>query len=174
MSIVPNEVLKSVITDGRPGTPMPAFARSSGGSLTDDQINALASGLKLQWKPREDESKDLPHYAAGSSRGDKDRGAKLFALACAGCHGDDGSGGEKAGAINDHAFLALISDQCLRRLVITGRPDLGMPGFAGRAGRSSDFKTLTESEIDDLVALLAEWRRAASPANPSKSATAAR
>ena len=33
------------------------------------------------------------------------------------------------GAINVPAFLALISDQALRRIIITGRPDLGMPNL---------------------------------------------
>ena len=35
----------------------------------------------------------------------------VFAKACAGCHGDHGQGSKTAGAINDHAFLHLASDQ---------------------------------------------------------------
>jgi hypothetical protein len=60
--------------------------------------------------------------------------------------------------INDPAFLALISDQELRRYAITGRPDLGMPPYDGKAGRPADFEPLTSEEIDGLVALLAYWR----------------
>ena len=53
---------------------------------------------------------------------------------CAGCHGEQGRGGEKVGAINSPALLALLSDQILRRYIITGRPDpdrpdLSMPGY---------------------------------------------
>ncbi len=67
----------------------------------------------------------------------------MFARACAGCHGNQGQGGkngeQQVGAINNQAFLALISDQALRRYAITGRPDLGMPAYDGKAGRLSDF-----------------------------------
>ena len=52
------------------------------------------------------------------------------------------------------AFLALISDQASRRIIITGRPDLGMPNYAETDGRPEDFQPLTSAEIDDLVALL--------------------
>jgi cytochrome c oxidase cbb3-type subunit III len=85
----------------------------------------------------------------------------VYAQACALCHGDDGAGtgdGESPGRINDPALLSLFSDQVLRRIIITGRPDLGMPDFAGSDGRDSDFKPLTGEQIDDLVALLAHWR----------------
>src|SRR5262249_10608994 len=88
--------------------------------------------------------------------GNKDAGAKVFAAACAGCHGKDGKGGDH-GAVNDPDFLALVSKQLLRRLVITGRPDLGMPTYAEMTDRP-----LTEAEINDVVALLESWKQAAS------------
>jgi cytochrome c oxidase cbb3-type subunit 3/ubiquinol-cytochrome c reductase cytochrome c subunit len=64
--------------------------------------------------------------------------------------------------INDRAFLALISDQALRRIIITGRPDLGMPNYAESAGRPKGYKPLTSGEIADVVALLAYWRQGGS------------
>ena len=74
----------------------------------------------------------------------------------------NGKGGERtarwAARSTMPAFLALISDQALRRIIITGRPDLGMPTYAENDGRPSDFQPLTSAEIDDLVALLADWR----------------
>ena len=79
------------------------------------------------------------------------------------CHGDDGRGGERAGAVHDRAFLALISDQALRRIIITGRLDLGMPVYNDSDYRSPDFKPLTSEQIQDLVALLGRWRVGASP-----------
>ena len=88
---------------------------------------------------------------------------KLFTRACATCHGGQGQGGKHGdqtiGAINNQAFLALISDQALRRIIITGRPDLGMPAYDGKQGRPSDFQPLTSAEIDQLVILLAQWRQ---------------
>jgi cytochrome c oxidase cbb3-type subunit 3/ubiquinol-cytochrome c reductase cytochrome c subunit len=137
---------------------MPAFARDRGGPLTDAQVEAAAKGIKARWGGAAPK-KELPPYLTVKNEGDKERGAKLFALACAACHGDEGQGGEQAGAVNDRAFLALISDQALRRVIITGRSDLGMPDCSDSNWRSPKFKPLTSAEIDDLVALLAYWRR---------------
>jgi cytochrome c oxidase cbb3-type subunit III len=176
LAIIPDTELLHVINDGRAGTPMPAFAHKSGGPLTDVQVKSLVEGIKASWKsaaapyvapPDYQLTKtDNPQSASGSRR----RGAEIYARACAKCHGASGEGGENGGAINDPAFLALISDQALRRIIISGRTDLGMPTYAEAEGRSSDFQPLTSTEIDYLVALLADWRtgrsRAVSADNP--------
>jgi mono/diheme cytochrome c family protein len=165
LAIVPDSVLRDVVEQGRPGTPMPAFAQSQGGPLTDAQVKALAAGIKPRWRPARPPEKSLPPYepeSGGAGKGDAERGRKVFALACACCHGPRGEGGDpdsdEAGAINDPAFLALISDQALRRLAITGRPDLGMPACTEKGDRPDDFRPLNSAEVDDLVALLARWR----------------
>ena len=163
LAIVPDEELLMVITEGRAVTPaqkspMPAFARDRGGPLTGAQVEAVAKGIKARWggaPPKE----EPPPYLALQESGDKERGAKLFDLSCSACHGDEGRGAEQAGAINDRAFLALISDQALRRIIITGRPDLGMPDYSDSDWRSPKFKPLSSAEIGDLVALLGYWRR---------------
>jgi mono/diheme cytochrome c family protein len=183
-AIISEAELVQVITEGRAvtpqqKTPMPAFglgkrpprtttqlevltelkeqthteARQQG-PLTADQIKILAEGIK-HWGPAASVPRDLT--AAGGG-GDKDDGLRVFARACAECHGSEGQGGTY-GAINERAFLALISDQALRRLAITGRPDLGMPAYNGKEGRPANFEPLTSKEIDNLVALLADWRR---------------
>src|SRR5262249_21197054 len=161
---VRDDQLRKVIAGGRAGTPMPAFAKSKGGPLTKEQVEVLVEGLKERWGPAQ-EPKGLPPYlsprgGARASAAAVERGGEVFAMACAGCHGEEGKGGKgKVGAINDRAFLALISDQALRRIVITGRPDLGMPGYDDKKGRDTDFQPLTSKEIDDVVALLGSWRR---------------
>jgi len=102
----------------------------------------------------------------GAGAGNKEEGLKVFARACASCHGDHGRGGQyggkTVGAINDPDFLALISDQVLRRYVITGRPDLGMPDYADPTGRPEGFKPLTGQEVTNVAALLAYWRQGGS------------
>ncbi len=161
LSIVPDAVVLGLISDGRPGTPMPAFARSKGGPLTDLQVQALAAGIKPRWSTGPQVRENLPPYSirGDDAAADRERGLKVFARACGSCHGPNGEGDDKkAGAIHDPNFLKLISDQCLRRYAITGRPDLGMPNFAEKNGRASDFQPLTSAEITDLVALLAHWR----------------
>jgi mono/diheme cytochrome c family protein len=134
------------------------------GPLTPTQIEVLAGGIKKRWGPPTSPLGSSPPYLApaATSSGKKGEGARVFARACAGCHGKDGEGVERDGKlrrkINDPAFLALLSDQELRRYAITGRPDFGMPPYDGKAGRTPDFQPLTSEEIDGLVALLASWR----------------
>ena len=168
VSIIPNDELLRVIRNGRTGTPMPPFAHANGGSLTDAQVTVLAEGIKSHWKSNAPlDGTPLPYALANSQgkqsmSGSRERGAVVYERACAGCHGPNGTGGKRngatGGAINAPAFLALISDQALRRIIITGRPDLDMPTYAGKRGRPSDFQPLTSTEINDLVALLADWR----------------
>jgi cytochrome c oxidase cbb3-type subunit 3/ubiquinol-cytochrome c reductase cytochrome c subunit len=164
---------------------MPAFARVGGGMLTALQVGILVKEIKgLTYKIGKDAVVADPHgispawgisstvgaaappYEAptgGAVAGARERGTRVFGRACAGCHGDRGEGVEVDGArrrrINDPAFLALISDQALRRYVITGRPDLGMPDYAGTAGRAPDFRALTATDVADLGALLSYWRQ---------------
>jgi mono/diheme cytochrome c family protein len=165
LAIVPDSVLMGVISEGRPGTPMPAFSSDDGGPLTNDQVKVLAEGIKPRWRASEAPRTDLPKYtdsAPKSRDGQVERGRLVFTRACTPCHGSNGEGkAERAGAVNDPTFLALISDDALRRLAITGRPDLGMPDFASKEGRGDDFRPLSSAEISDLVALLAHWRGSA-------------
>jgi mono/diheme cytochrome c family protein len=132
-----------------------------GGSLTDEQIKAIADGIKSHWKA-ERPGTPPPDYLvhADKSRGDAGRGREVFQRACSSCHGEAGLGGEdKVGPINDAAFLGLISDQAVRRYIITGRRDLKMPDFAGNTGRPPDFRPLSPTDVADLVELLSGWRR---------------
>jgi mono/diheme cytochrome c family protein len=164
LAIVPEPELRRVISEGRtvtPGqkSPMPAFAREKGGPLTGDQVKVLAEGIKKRWGPPTSGTL-LPYLGPTSGKGgDEKKGASVFAFACAGCHGPGGRGEKDGhplagGAINNQAFLELISDQALRRIIITGRPDLGMPAY-----NHPDRPPVTAVEIDDLIALLRCWRQ---------------
>jgi mono/diheme cytochrome c family protein len=169
-AIVSDAELLRVVADGRRGTLMPAWAIDKGGPLAATQVKVLAEGIKNQrnW----DEAGlarpegEIPPYTrpAGEAAGDKEEGANVFMMACAGCHGEQGRGGKRIegkkqiGAVNDPAFLELLSDQALRRYIITGRPDLHMPGYGPAAGRLPPSKPLTSTDVNDLVALLAYWR----------------
>lgn len=155
LAIVPDEVLRKMIREGRKGTLMPAFAHDQGGTLSKDEVETLFVGLK-NWRV-EKKRQEMPAYLP-TGIGEVGRGWHVFARACAGCHGSQGQGGKQGGAINEPAFLGLMSDQVLRRLIITGRRDLGMPDYAETMGRAKDFRALTNQDVSDLVALLASWR----------------
>jgi cytochrome c oxidase cbb3-type subunit 3 len=164
VEIISKDQLASVIRDGRVGTPMPPFSQAQGGMLTDAQINALVEGIRSNWSAPTPSESLAPSYTLvkESHQGNAERGAEMFARACAECHGADGRGtlheGVATNVINSPVFLALISDQALRRIIITGRHDLGMPSYAERDGRPHDFLPLTSADVDDLVALLSSWR----------------
>jgi cytochrome c oxidase cbb3-type subunit 3/ubiquinol-cytochrome c reductase cytochrome c subunit len=154
LAIVPDDQLRRVITEGREGTPMTAFAQDRGGPLTDKQVDILARGIKPRWKSAKKPKQTPPPYLLSAAKtGNPKRGREVFDRDCATCHGKSGKGGEAAGALHDSAFLALISDQALRRYIITGRPDFDMPNYIDR-----DDDKLTSQEINDLVALLSSWR----------------
>ncbi|SRR5579884_2023971 len=150
LAIVPKAELQKVITNGRPGTAMPAWALSQGGPLTDKQVAALVDGIESHWaKPVNFNGAPVPSYYA-SATGDPDRGRKLFVKDCFACHGQ----GAAIGPVTDAAFLTLVDDQLLRTAIIQGRPDLGMPDFRMlNAGHP-----LTDQDISDLVAFLASKR----------------
>jgi mono/diheme cytochrome c family protein len=92
--------------------------------------------------------------ANGSPAGDPEQGLKVYAEACARCHGPDGNGGDKGGSVVDAAYLALVSDQALRTVVIAGRTDLGMPDWR----EDIPGQPLTPQQISDVVAWLAARR----------------
>lgn len=154
LALVPRDRLRRVIADGVPGTLQPALGASAGGMLTDAQVDALVGGILKKWAKAESaKGLDLPAYAAAA--GDAGRGKAVYAAACAGCHGPDGRGGPKGGAVADASYLDLVSDQYLRTTVIAGRIDLGMPDWRGY----TPGHPLTPQEIADVVAWLIAQRR---------------
>jgi len=165
LALAPAERLRLVIAEGVPGTAQPAFARSAGGGLTEEQIDALVQGLARAWaRPEETKSVQVPPYAA--ALGDPDRGKAVYAAACAGCHGADGRGGPKAGSVVDPSYLALVSDQYLRTTVIAGRADVGMPDWRGYI----TSRPLAPAEISAVVGWLVAQRRPV-PGRPTASAS---
>ncbi len=173
LAIFDDDALRMIIARGRKGTLMPAFGGLQTdvlkripnhpvigtGLLTSDQIDVLVTGIRKHWGQPVKGKGPLPPYLEGKeltdqlAKADVQAGRKIFAAQCADCHGTDGKGGKDAGAVNQPAFLGLMSDQVLRRIIITGRPDLGMPDY-----RKRDDRPLTEKQINDLAALLASWR----------------
>jgi cytochrome c oxidase cbb3-type subunit III len=57
------------------------------------------------------------------------RGKQTFASTCAGCHGLDGRGSERAPKIVENAKVQHLSDAQIIRVVENGLPGTGMPAF---------------------------------------------
>jgi mono/diheme cytochrome c family protein len=161
LAIADDAELRKVIANGVRGTSMPAFAESAGGMLTNKQIDVITSGMRSRWsRPGILATVNPPSYAA-TSAGNIPRGEVAYKAYCESCHGPNGRGGSKASAITDGSFLALVSDQGLRTLVITGRPELGAPDWRG----DLPGKPMSDQEVTDVVAWLAS-QRAQNPGRP--------
>src|SRR5713226_5329923 len=64
LSIADDAAIRGVVSDGVPGTAMPAFARRSGGMLTNEQVDAIVTGIRARWaKPDVLHGVDPPLYA---------------------------------------------------------------------------------------------------------------
>ena len=153
LAIADDDTIRRVTASGISGSLMPAFAKSSGGTLTDEQIDILVHEMRARWG-KANEASGAPPYTAKQS-GDSARGAKAFAVFCAGCHGPEGKGTAKGSSIVDDSFLALVSDQSLRTTVIAGRPDLGQPDWRNCA----PGRPMKPQEVTDVVAWLVAQRK---------------
>ena len=161
LGVADDITIRKVITSGVLGTSMPAFATSAGGMLTDKQIDVITSGIRSRWTmPGVLDGVNPPAYAAKST-GNSQQGEVAYGKYCASCHGTAGQGNTKGSAITNDSFLALVSDQGLRTIVIAGRPELGAPDWRGNV----PGKPMSDQEITDVVAWLAS-RRVQTPGQP--------
>jgi cytochrome c oxidase cbb3-type subunit 3 len=154
LAVADDSVLRRVTANGVAGTQMPAFAKSAGGMLTDQQIDVIVRGIREHWsQPDVLRGVNAPPYSAPIP-GDASHGSIVFTAYCSSCHGHGGSGGPKASSIVDGSYLALVSDQGLRTVVIVGRPELGAPDWRGNV----PGKSMSAQDVSDVVAWLASQR----------------
>jgi cytochrome c oxidase cbb3-type subunit 3 len=161
LAIVDKTTMHEVVAKGIRGTSMPAFAQRSGGMLTEEQIDAITSGIYSRWGRKGIlDGANPPSYAAKAT-GNVDHGQLVFGTYCASCHGSEGRGTPKGSAITNDSFLAMVTDQELRTIVITGRPELGAPDWRSNV----PGRPMSDQEVTDVVAWLAS-RRAQNPGQP--------
>ena len=131
LAMIDENTMRTIVANGVHGTSMPAFVQSAGGMLTQQQIEVITSGIFSRWGRKQVlDGANPPAYAAKAA-GNVDRGQLVFGTFCASCHGSEGAGTPKGSAITNDSFLALVSNQGLRTLVITGRPELDAPDWRG-------------------------------------------
>jgi cytochrome c oxidase cbb3-type subunit III len=153
-AIVDESRLRDVITNGEPGTLMPAFAQSAGGMLTDEQVNALVAGMRSRWYQAGIlNGADAPPLKT-DKQGDAANGEQVFATHCASCHHVQKQN-TKSISITDGSYLALVSDQSLRVTIIAGRPDLGHPDWRN----ALPGHPMSDQDVTDVVAWMASQRQ---------------
>jgi cytochrome c oxidase cbb3-type subunit 3 len=148
LRLVSDDFLREQIKRGRPGRRMPAWGEQEGG-LREDEIARLAAYVR-----------GLGNVAyEGDARprrwiqGDAAQGQRLFVSACASCHGERGEGKEGP-ALNNRVLLDLATDTYLLKTIQTGRTGTSMAAFG--AGSSAQ-RTLTDPEIESVVAFIRTW-----------------
>jgi mono/diheme cytochrome c family protein len=145
--------LARVISRGQ-GTLMPAFGASSGGPLSDAEVDRLVDGMREVWGKEGSASA----VAWAGSEGDPQAGAGVYASFCQACHGQpDGRSAGLHGSVTDANYLRLVSDQALRSAVVFGRPDL-QAGCAGPYAGQPASRRLGAQEVADVVAFLGSRR----------------
>jgi cytochrome c oxidase cbb3-type subunit III len=153
LAIADDAVIRRTAAKGVPGTPMPAFSQSAGGMLTDKQVDSLVQGIRSWAKPDALGNATPPPYAA-QAPGDPQQGADAYRKYCSSCHGANGYGGNRASSIVDGSYLALVSDQQLRTIMIAGRPELGGPDWRD----DIEGRPMSAQDISDVVAWLSSQR----------------
>jgi cytochrome c oxidase cbb3-type subunit 3 len=149
-AIVDDDTLRTTITDGEAGALMPAFAQSAGGMLTDGQVDVLVKGIRSRWyKAGVLKGFDPPSYKSDKI-GDVAHGHLVFKAACVPCHGS-GTQKRKTSLVTDGSYLALVSNQSLRAIIIAGRPDIGQPDWRS----VSPGHPLSDQDVTDVVSWIA-------------------
>ncbi len=146
-ALVDDASLKRGITSGMPGTQMPAFGEPAGGFLTPQQVDVLVAGMRTRWNHKDQNAADMPPYSSNAV-GNVEHGQDIFRVSCTSCHQQ---GQQK---ITDASYLALVSDQSLRTIVIAGRPDLGHPDWK----QVQRGQPLADQDVSDVIAYLHSLR----------------
>ncbi|MBI4422552.1 MAG: c-type cytochrome [Elusimicrobia bacterium] len=133
--------LLRAVSEGRPGTAMPAWY-----FLSSREVADLLAFLR-SWQKGPSVA-----LAPGRRRGDPDFGRLVYEKGCVSCHGPEGRGGS-GGQIANGVFLDSVSDEFLWRTVAHGKEGSAMRGFLeGQAAGA--LVPLTGSDIDHVIAYL--------------------
>ncbi|MBB6146308.1 cytochrome c oxidase cbb3-type subunit 3/ubiquinol-cytochrome c reductase cytochrome c subunit [Silvibacterium bohemicum] len=150
---VDDATLQRIISQGEPPTQMPAFAQSSGGMLTDAQVDALVKGMRTAWPANGAFNGLTPPASQPSGQSDAAQGQKTYQTACAQCHSKPNQ------QVTDPTYLALVNNRTLRTLIVTGRPDLGHPDWRGVVnGQVQPGYPLNDQQVGDIIAYLNSLR----------------
>ncbi|RME75615.1 MAG: hypothetical protein D6784_07620 [Chloroflexi bacterium] len=147
LTAAPDELIFNTITDGRPGTSMPAWGQARGGPYNAQVIEDLVAYIR-SWEPTAPSLEEMVY------EGDPVAGAVLFSTTCYACHGVSGEGTGAGKPLNDPELLARYDDGYFRDVIARGRPDRGMPTWGS---------VLSPNQIEDLVAFIRSWEKETPP-----------
>ena len=154
-ALVDDQSLNKWISGGMPGTQMPAWAMAKGGPLTDRQIDVLVRGMRGSWSRQNVlGGESAPPYLQGG-KGNASLGQQDYNTYCISCHQ------RSTQQVASPDYLALVSDQALRTIIVAGRPDLGHPDWR----QDKPGTPLSSQDVTDIVTYL-ETLRSPTPGQP--------
>jgi mono/diheme cytochrome c family protein len=153
-SVRPDLTVKNIITNGVPGSRMPAWGEAKGGPLTSAEIDALTAYI-LSWQTGGSANIIIlptptplpPVTPVPNITGDTVHGAELFQQNCIMCHGEGGQG--KIGKTLAKNWSGVRPDLLIRTTIINGIPNTKMPAWGQANGGP-----LSEQDVDDLTAYI--------------------
>jgi mono/diheme cytochrome c family protein len=152
LSLVSDEFLATTIDKGRPGRRMAGWADPASGLRPEERRAVIAFVRALGGGAATPSSTAEPRrFVSPALKG----GDVLYARSCAGCHGAKGQGAEGP-ALANPVLLESASDRYLVETIRRGRRGTSMEGFATP---SSTRASLTDPEIESVVALIRTWEK---------------
>jgi mono/diheme cytochrome c family protein len=131
--------LKAIISQGQPNFGMSPFGTSFGGSLDDDQIDAIVAFLR-SWEANP--PVELPPEVANVQL--SLTAPEIYKNICSKCHGKDGEGGTGP-SLADPQFQSVNTDQAIIDAIKLGHPNSSMIGWGD---------LLSGEQIQQLVAYI--------------------
>lgn len=139
LALASDRFLHDTIALGRHHTAMPASY-----DLKAGDVDALVAYIRAWAKPNHTDAQVLALIPAA----DPTAGKKLFDAKCAGCHGDDGSGGVGS-SLSAASFLPMVDDRFLVRVIDDGRPGTAMPAW----------HSLSAQDVANVVSYVRRWQK---------------
>ena len=154
LGLASDAMLREWISNGKEGTEMRSFRKGGQGvaELSERQIEDLVAYLRLLQRAGEGELTRV----AKSPHGRPERGERVYAAQCVGCHGPRGEGANGP-ALSNPNFLRFASDGFLMATMALGRSGTEMRPV--KRGPQSILE-LSSDEVNDLVAYLRSWESA--------------
>lgn len=144
LSLVSDEFLEQSIARGRPGRRMPGWLKDGG--LRLPEIREAVAHLRTLGRTAYVPDAQPARWITA----DPGQGARFFAAACSGCHGEAGKGAD-APALNNPVLHELATDRFLVETIANGRRGTTMQGFLTATPVRPAF---TREEIQSIVAYL--------------------